>query len=167
MRNQNRNVYSSGSGRAFVRNAAAMCALLFFSVFLALKVNGYLDFSASFGIKELMASRESPNLQLLLDREPGTVWGTMQSASGGDWLEITFRRSCQIHAVELEADAGNCPELELYRMDPANGAWIPCSCSRDEDRLIPETALEAEKIRLQVSDGQTDVPWIVKALRIV
>ena len=167
MRNQNRNVYNNGSGRAFVRNAAAICALLFFSVFLALKVNGYLDFSASFGIKELMASRESPNLQLLLDREPGTVWGTMQSASGGDWLEITFRNSRQIKAVELEADAENCPELELCRMDPVNGAWIPCSCSRDENRLIPEEVLEAEKIRLQVSDGQTDVPWIVKALRIV
>ena len=114
-----------------------------------------------------MASRESPNLQLLLDREPGTVWGTMQSASGGDWLEITFRNSRQIKAVELEADAGNCPELELCRMDPVNGAWIPYSCSRDENRLIPEEVLEAEKIRLQVSDGQTDVPWIVKELRIV
>lgn len=167
MRNQNRNVYSTGGSRSTMRNAAAACALLFFALFLALKVNGYLDFSASYEIKDLAASRETLNLQLLLDHEPGTVWGTMQNASGGDWLEVTFRRSRQVNAVELEADAGNCPELELYRMDPANGAWIPCSCSRDEDRLIPETALEAEKIRLQVSDGQTDVPWIVKELRIV
>ena len=167
MKNQNRNVYSTGGSRSIARNAAAACALLFFALFLALKVNGYLDFSASYEIKDLAASRETLNLQLLLDHEPGTVWGTMQSASGGDWLEITFRNSRQIKAVELEADAENCPELELCRMDPVNGAWIPCSCSRDENRLIPEEVLEAEKIRLQVSDGQTDVPWIVKELRIV
>ena len=160
MRNQNRNVYSTGGSRSMARNAAAACALMFFALFLALKVNGYLDFSASYEIKDLAASRETLNLQLLLDHEPGTVWGTMQNASGGDWLEVTFRRSRQVNAVELEADAG-------YRMDPANGAWVLCGSSRDGNRILPDSAFAAEKILLKAAEGQTDVPWIVKELRVV
>ena len=115
MRNQNRNVHSTGGSRSIMRNAAAACALLFFALFLALKVNGYLDFSASYEIKEL----------------------------------------------------ADCPELELYRMDPANGAWVLCGSSRDGNRILPDSAFAAEKILLKAAEGQTDVPWIVKELRVV
>ena len=165
MRRQDRNVRRTISRFAAVRDALAMSALLFFVIYFILKVNGYLDFTAHYGIREFLASRETFNLQLLLDEEAKTAWGALGNASDGDWLEIVFRSERKIEHVELQAEEGNCPPLELYRQDMRTGEWILCEILREGNRFTFAEPVEAERIRFQVCGGQADVPWIVQELR--
>ena len=164
MRKRDRNAVITTSRFAVVRDGWVMCALLLFVIFFMLKVNGYLDFTARYGIREFIASREIYNLQLILDNETTTVWGAQGNASDEDWLEIVFRSKRKIESVELQAEEGNCPLLELYRQDMRTGELILCECQREGNRFILAEPVEAERIRFQVCSGQRDVPWIVQEL---
>ena len=164
MQEQYRNADRTMRRFATVRDGGVLCTLLFFVIFFILKVNGYLDYTAQYGIRELSANRETFNLPLLLDKESKTAWGAQENASDGDWLEIVFRDIRKIKSVELQTEEGNCPPLELYRQDMRTGELIRCDSLREGNRFILAEPVEVERIRFQVCSEQRDVPWIVQEL---
>ncbi len=160
--------YGALPGKGILRDSLILAAILLFTLFHILKVNGYLDFSGKYDIKELGGSREALNLELILDGEPKTEWGALYGVELNDYLEIAFRKEREIHSVKL--DCGECPKLVLFSQDPVSWEWIKQPVRRQKDgtvlTLVPKKAFSAERILLLVADAGDTGGWTVREIVI-
>ncbi len=160
--------YGAAPGKGILRDSLILAAILLFTLIHILKVNGYLDFSGKYDIKELSGSRETLNLELILDGEPKTEWGALYDVEPGDYLEIAFRKEREIHSVKL--DCGECPKLVLFYQDPVSWEWIKQPVRRQKDgtvlTLVPKKSFRSERIRLQAADAGDTGGWTVREIGI-
>ena len=135
--------------------------VLFWFIFLFLKINGHFDFSSKYGIKSLWA-KEGYNCQMVIDGDGNTTWGILYDEhSLGDVFKFEFVESRTITSVSI-INNSEFPQPTvriLVSEDGANYTNVDYTCTEDAETssyfYVLEYEVDTKYIEFEYNNSET------------
>lgn len=142
--------------------------LMIFTVFLFMKIEGFYDYTGKYGIEWIRES-EFGNGVMMIDGDPETTWGIVETFEKGSMIMMKFRDRRSISGISIiNASEYDTIPVSIYVSD--NGESFEYCDHAEEDEGIKKTYrfnTEAEGILLMlVYEAEDTGHWPITEVEI-